>query len=317
MKRSRTAVGFTSRRILALMGALVALAAAAAVRPHSVQAAEGRYQLVKDWAQLPAGTQFGVLSAVAADAKGTVYVFQREPSKVMAFDREGRLLKSWGDNGFPAAHGLRILNDGSIWLTDRKLQQVLKYSVDGTLLMSLGKREVAGDNTSEDAFNGVSDVAMASNGTVFVSDGEGPNSRVVKFSKDGKLIKFWGTKGSGPGEFNVPHSIAIDSKDRVYVADRTNKRIQVFDQDGKFLREMTQFGVPTALFITRDDTLYCAVSAGAGEGESQINIGTTDGKVLDRVEGGLNGPHGIAVDQSGAIYVAETGGKALLKFVKK
>jgi sugar lactone lactonase YvrE len=316
MMRTHMAVGFVRTHVLAVTAALVALAAAAAMHPVKVQTAEGTYQLVKDWAKLPAGTQFSLLSAVALDARGSVYVFQREPSKVMVFDSDGRFLRSWGDNDFPSAHGLRVLNDGAIWLTDRKLQQVLKYSLDGKLLLSLGKKGVGGDNTSEDAFNGVSDVAMASNGTVFVSDGEGPNARVVKFSRDGTLIKFWGTKGSGPGEFNIPHSIAIDSKDRVYVADRTNKRIQVFDQDGKFLNQMTQFGVPSALFITKDDTLYCAVSAAAGEGESQINIGTTDGKVTDHVVGGINGPHGIAVDSRGAIYVAETGGKTLLKFVK-
>jgi streptogramin lyase len=301
-------------RVGAVIATFVALTTILGQRPLTGQTAVPNYQLVQDWAKLPAGTQFGVMSAVATDAKGSVYVFQREPSKIMVFDADGNYLKSWGDDEFPAAHGFRILNDGVIWLTDRKLQQALKYSLDGKLLQSLGKKGVAGDDTSEDAFNGVSDVAVASNGNLFVSDGEGGNSRVVQFSKDGKLMKFWGTKGSGPGQFDTPHSIAIDSKDRVYVADRGNKRIQVFDQDGKLLTQMTQFGAPGALFITKDDMLYCATSAGE---TPAINIGTVDGKVLTHLTGGLNGAHGITVDNRGSIYVAEVAGKALLKFGKQ
>ena len=204
-----------------------------------------------------------------------------------------------------------------IWLTDRKLQQVLKFSLDGKLLMALGTKGVAGDNNSRESFNGVSDVTMSENGTLFVADGEGPNTRVVKFSKDGTFIKSWGTKGAGPGELNVPHSIAMDSKGRVYVADRTNKRIQVFDQDGKYLDQMTQFGVPTALFITPDDMLYVTTSTSGGSPENRVTIGTTDGKVLEQVVEGVNGPHGIAVDKSGAMYLAQTWGKNVVKFVKK
>jgi peptidylamidoglycolate lyase len=316
MLREETMVGNMRNRIGPLIAAFVALTTIFGQRPLSGQTAAPNYQLVQDWARLPAGTQFGVMSAVATDAKGSVYVFQREPSKIIVFGPDGNYLKSWGDGEFPAAHGLRILNDGTIWLTDRKLQQALRYSLDGKLLQSLGRKGVAGDDKSEDAFNGVSDVAMASNGNLFVSDGEGGNSRVVKFSKDGNLMKFWGTKGAGPGQFDTPHSIAIDSKDRVYVADRGNKRIQVFDQDGKLLTQMTQFGAPGALFITKDDMLYCATSAGEGEPPA-INIGTVDGKVLTHLTGGLMGAHGIAVDNRGSIYVAEVAGKTLLKFGKQ
>src|SRR5262245_29173153 len=147
-------------RLAAVMASFVALTAVWGLRPLNGQTAAPTYQLVKDWAKLPAGTQFGVMSAVATDAKGTVYVFQREPSKIIVFDSDGNYLKSWGDGEFPAAHGLRILNDGAIWLTDRKLQQALKYNLDGKLLQSLGKKGVAGDDKSEDTFNGVSDVAM-------------------------------------------------------------------------------------------------------------------------------------------------------------
>jgi DNA-binding beta-propeller fold protein YncE len=178
--------------------------------------------------------------------------------------------------------------------------------------MTLGKKGVAGDNDSTDALNGPSDVVIAKNGDIFVSDGESTNTRVVKFSKDGKFIKFWGTKGGGPGELNLPHGIAIDSQGRLYVADRTNKRIQVFDQDGKYLDQMTQFGAPAAIFITKDDTLYVA----AGAPENRLTIGTKDGKVLERIDG-LNAPHWVTVDSTGAIYIAEVAGQSVLKFVKK
>ena len=120
------------------------------------------------------------------------------------------------------------------------------------------------------------------------------------------------TKGSRPGELNIPHNIAIDSEGRLYVADCSNKRIQVFDQDGKYLDHMTHFGAPASIFITKDDMLHVV----AGAPENHLTIGTKDGKLLDRVEG-LNGPHWVAVDSNGAVYVAEVAGQALLKFVKK
>ena len=309
------------KQILAVIATLTAVVAFATTRPSGVRAADGTYQLVESWAQLPAGMQWGVMSAVDIDSHGTIYAFKRsEPgekagamtSLVMVIDPHGKFLRSWGEHTFMSAHGLRVLRDGFIWITDKTGDQVFKYSPDGELLMTLGKKGVAGDNNSTDALNGPSDVVMAKNGDIFVSDGESTNTRVVKFSKDGKFIKFWGTKGSGPGELNLPHNIAMDSEGRLYVADRTNKRIQVFDQDGKYLDQMTQFGAPAAIFITKDDMLYVV----AGAPENWLTIGTKDGKVLDRVEG-LNAPHWVAVDSSGAVYVAEVAGQALLKFVKK
>jgi sugar lactone lactonase YvrE len=192
------------------------------------------------------------------------------------------------------------------------MQQALKFDVSGRLLMVIGKKDVAGNNESTDTFNGVSDVAVAGNGDIFAADGEGGNSRVVKFSKEGRFIKSWGTKGSGNGEFNTPHSIAIDSKGRVWVCDRGNKRLQVFDQDGKYLDQMSQFGTPVSVFITKDDVMYVADPAP----ENQIVIGTMDGKVLERIEG-LDSAHGVAVDSRGAVYVAESAGKTVLKYVKK
>jgi DNA-binding beta-propeller fold protein YncE len=309
------------KKVLIVMAEVLAVVALVTTRPVNVGAGDGAYQLVESWAQLPSGIQWGVMSAVDIDSHGTIYAFKRsEPgqkpgemsSMIMVIDPSGKFLRSWGQNTFMSAHGLRVLRDGFIWITDKTGDQVFKYSPDGELLMTLGKKGVAGDNNSTDTLNGPSDVVMAKNGDIFVADGESTNTRVVKFSKDGKFIKFWGTKGAGPGELNLPHNIAMDSEGRLYVADRSNKRIQVFDQEGKYLDQMTQFGAPAAIFITKDDTLYVA----AGAPENRVTIGTKEGKILDRIEG-LNAPHWVAVDSSGAVYVAEVAGQALLKFVKK
>src|SRR6202140_3224966 len=295
------------KRVLAVTVVLTAIAVVAPVQPSKARAADEKYQLVENWAQLPPGMQWGVMSAVDIDSHGTIYAFKRsEPgqkagamsSMVMVIDPNGKFLRSWGEHTFMSAHGLRVLRDGFIWITDKTGDQVFKYSPDGELLMTLGKKGVAGDNDSTDALNGPSDVVIGKNGDIFVSDG--------------KFIKFWGTKGAGPGELNLPHNIAMDSEGRLYVADRSNKRIQVFDQDGKYLDQMTQFGAPAAIFITKDDMLYVV----AGAPENRLTIGTKDGKVLDRVEG-LNAPHWVAVDSNGAVYIAEVAGQALLKFVKK
>jgi len=297
-----------------VVAAIVFAALVAGSMPTTARGADATYHLVEHWAQLPPGTEWGVMTAVGVDAQNNVYAFQRsEPtSKVIVFDAHGKHLRTWGEGAFTYPHGLRVLGDGFVWIADRQMQQVLKYDATGKLMLSLGRKGVAGDNNSADAFNGASDVVTAPNGDIFVSDGEGGNSRVVKFAKDGTFIKSWGTKGAGQGELNTPHNIAMDSKGRVWVCDRGNKRLQVFDQNGTYLDQMTQFGAPASIFITRDDVMYVAAS----EPENRVTIGTTDGKVLETIEG-LNYPHGIAVDGNGAIYVAESFGKAVLKFVKQ
>lgn len=297
---------------------LVALVAAA-IEPLNTQA-DDSYRQVDNWG-LPASGVWGVISAVGVDAKDDVFVFKRadpgqksEPlnSKIMVFDSHGKLLKSWGDNFVLSAHGLRLDDDGFVWITDKTGDQVFKFSANGKLLMTLGKKGVAGDMNSTDALNGPSDVVVAKNGDIFVSDGESSNARVVKFSKDGKFIKFWGTKGSGPGQLEDPHSIALDSAGHVYVANRLNKRIEVFDSDGNYLNQLPQFGAPACIYISKDDTLYVA----AGAPQNWIVIGTTDGKVLGKISG-LSGPHWVTVDSTGAVYVAEVPGMSLKKFVKK
>jgi len=315
-------MNFERKRQAGAAGMLIAilLFAANALAPKKA-AADGTYHQVENWAQLPAGAVWGVMSAVGIDSKDNVYAFKRaEPgekegamtSKVLVFDSRGKFLKAWGENTFSSAHGLRIDRDGFVWITDKTGEQVFKYTAEGEVLLTLGKKGVAGDNSSVDALNGPSDAVVASNGDIFVSDGESSNTRVVKYSKNGKFIKFWGTKGAGEGQLDLPHNIAIDSKGRLFVADRTNKRIEIFDQEGKYVDQMTQFGTPSSIFISADDTIYVA----AGAPENRVTIGTADGKVTGKIEG-LKGPHWVAVDSTGAVYVAEVAGQALLKFVKQ
>jgi sugar lactone lactonase YvrE len=287
---------------------------AAGMLSSQAAGAAATYTAVEHWGELPAGTTWGVMTAVAVDAADNVYAFQRdEPaSKVMVFDRQGKLLRTWGENGFAYPHGIRVLRDGAVWTTDRQAQLITKFDPGGKPLLTVGKKGVAGDNNSMEAFNGVSDVAMAANGDLFVSDGEGGNARVVKISGDGTFIKFWGTKGAEHGQFSTPHCIATDSKGRVWVCDRGNKRLQAFDQNGTYLSEMIGVGTPVSIAFAKDDTLYVA----AGAPEHSVTIVSPDGRVLETLTG-FDTPHGIAVDSTGAIYVAESFGKAILKYVRK
>ena len=219
------------------------------------------YRPVENWAKLPAGIEWGQVISVEPDAKDNIWVFHRSDPALLEFDQSGKLLKSFASGMFVQAHGLFIDREGNVWVTDAqgkpgKGHQVFKFSPEGKVLMTLGKAGVTG--TGPDTFNGPSDVVIGNNGDIFVADGHGENTnaRIVKFSKDGKFIKGLGKKGSGPGEFDTPHSIALDSKGRLFVADRGNSRIQIFDQDGKFIDQWKQFGRPSGLFISKDDTLY-------------------------------------------------------------
>ena len=204
---------------------------------------------------MPDGFKFGRVSAVTTDAQGDVYVFQRGPKAdaVVVFDGQGKYLRSWGRGFFGNPHGIRADKQGNIWAVDNGHHQVYKFTRDGKLLLTLGTKGVTG--VDDKTFARPTDIAWASNGDFFVSDGYG-NKRVVKFNKDGKYLLTWGTAGTAPGEFNTPHSIAVDSKDRVYVSDRENNRIQVFDSTGKFLKQWTHLGCTQGMYITSKDELW-------------------------------------------------------------
>ena len=301
------------KRLLAVFAVFTAIAALYDGRARAQDT--GHYQLVENWAHFPpAVAKWGSATGVDVDSRDNVYVYQRHPEMpIIAFDKNGKFLRAWGKDMFKTTHFLRVDHDNNVWVTDRGDMVAYKFNMEGDLLMTLGKKGVTGDNTSQDAFNGMADVAVAKNGDIFIADGEGPNTRVVKFSKNGKFIKWWGGKGTEPGQFDQPHSIAVDSKDRVYVADRSNNRIQIFDSDGKFLDQWTNFGTPWGLFITKNDMLYVV----DGTANNCLLIASTkDGKVIDRIEG-LSNPTAVAVDSKGAIYVGEVNGTNVKKFVKK
>jgi sugar lactone lactonase YvrE len=305
--------------------------ALAQVTAASTNALPNPYRAVENWAQLPANIQWSQVISVDPDAHGNIWVFHRSEPNILEFDPSGKLIKSFGAR-FVQAHGLAIDRDGNIWVTDAqgkdgKGQQVFKFSPDGKVLMTLGKAGVAG--TGPDTFNGPSDVVIAANGDIFVADGHGENTnaRIVKFSKDGKFIKSWGKKGSGPGEFDTPHSMAMDSKGRIFVADRANNRIQIFDQDGKFIDQWKQFGRPSGIYISKDDTLYSTDSqsdAMTNPGVKRgIRIGSAkDGTVKSFIPDPSTNPQiaqaeGVTADAKGDIYAAGVSSMGLHKFVKK
>jgi peptidylamidoglycolate lyase len=299
---------------LPAIAAIVIAVGAAAFHTGRVQAAESHYQLLENWAQFPPGvTKWGAATGVDVDTHDNVYVFHRnEAMPIMAFDRRGKFLRAWGQGMFKTTHFLRVDHSGYVWVTDRGDMQAFKFDSGGKLMMTLGRKGITGDNNSEDAFNGMADLAVAKNGDIFIADGEGPNTRVVKLSKNGKFIQWWGGKGTEPGQFNTPHSIAIDSKGRIYVADRSNNRIQIFDQTGKFLNQWTNFGTPWGLFV-KGDLIYVVDGT---ENNCLLIANTKDGKVLERIDG-LSNPTAVAVDSKGTIYVGEVNGTSVKKFVKK
>lgn len=269
----------------------------------------GSYQMVENWfTGTPGGEPFGGVSWVTADSRGTVHAYRRDAGEVWTLDASGKFLRAWAQKSAKWTHGIRVDRNGFIWTTDGQGHQVKKWSADGKLLLTLGKYDVAGDGP--DTFNRPTDVAVAPNGDVFISDGYG-NSRVAKFTKDGKFIKAWGKKGAGQGEFNLPHSVILDARGRVLVADRENKRIQIFDQEGKFLEQWTHLGSPYGLAI-REDVLYVA----DGPNAKVWIAGAKDGKLIETIEGAVRA-HGIAVDPAGNVYVASNMEKYLRKYTKK
>ena len=204
---------------------------------------------------MPKGWYFGRVSAVAADPAGRVYVFQRGEvaDPIVVFNEKGQYLHSWGRGMFGNEHGLRIDRNNNVWVTDNGDHQVMKFTPQGKLLLTLGVKGEAG--TDEEHFNRPADIAFGPNGEVYIADGYG-NARVVKFSPEGKYIRAWGKPGTGPGEFNIVHSLAVDSQGTLYVSDRENNRIQIFDSNGKLLKMWTHLGATQNIFITPEDQMW-------------------------------------------------------------
>jgi sugar lactone lactonase YvrE len=323
-----------SRALQMKLTRIAMFAAAMIVCAATVFAQGNPYRLVDGWAQLPANIKFGAVISVDVDPKGNIWVFHRADPMILEFAPSGKLLKSLGNMTFLQAHGMTIDREGNIWVTDGqnkdgKGQQVFKLNQDGKVLMTLGKAGVAAEGP--DTFNGPTDVVIAPNGDIFVSDGHlaNANGRIVKFSKDGKFIKAWGKKGKGPGEMDTPHAITMDSKGRLFVADRGNSRVQIFDQDGKFIDQWKQFGRPSGIYIDKNDTIYVVDS----QSNAMLNPGfkrglrvgsAKDGKVTafvpfvepDPDKNANAGMEGVTADAMGNIFVGETSTMMLKKFVR-
>jgi len=273
---------------------------------------------------LPAGVTMGATASVAFDANGHLFVLTRGDKTFFEFNPDGSFIRSFGDKLFTRSHGLRIDRDGNLWATDVGGHIVVKMTRDGQPLLTIGTKGEAGEwneATGSHKLNQPNDVVIAGNGDVFVAQGHTPgaegDARVLKFDKNGKFIKSWGGKGSGPGQFQVAHGIAIDAKGLVWVADRENQRIQLFDQDGKFVREVKYKGLPCSLDIGRQ---YMYMVNGFAGQVLRLDL---NGKVLAAMGKPGKGPgefgeaHMIAVSQKDEIYVADSVNAALVKFVKK
>jgi len=307
------------------------------------------YRTVSGWFKLPEGRTFGSTGGVAIDKRGHIWVAERCGSKgfiagacadskldpIFEFDQSGKLLHNFGGGLMVMPHGISIDADGNVWVTDiqgkeGKGHQVFKFSPEGKILMKIGTAGVAGSGPNN--LNQPTAVAFAPNGDMFISQGHGGEggNQIAKFTKDGKYIKTWGKKGIAPGEFDLPHCLAFDSKGRLLVGDRNNNRIQVFDQEGNFIEQFTQFSRPSGIAIDKNDVIYVADSESEAVSRNHwgwkrgIRVGSLpDGKVTafipDPVQDAktTSAAEGVAVDPKGVIYGAEVVPNDLKRYVKK
>jgi sugar lactone lactonase YvrE len=344
--------------VVALAILLSGAAGGAQAAPAPVNDAPNPYKVVEGWAKLPGERAWGSTSAVAIapDGKG-VWVAERCGANncvgsplpaVYLFDATGKAVKSFGAGLILSPHGIDVDRDGNVWVTDcactlgRSAQpanppaghQIFKFSPDGKLLMTLGKAGGGGATATDSGFfYQPNDVLVAPNGDIFVSEGhsseEGAHARILKFDRTGKFLKSIGRRGKGRGEFDQPHALAMDSKGRLFVGDRSNNRIQILDQDGNYLEEWTQFSRPSGIAIDRDDNIYVAdsesgsVNPAHGDWKRGIRIGSAkDGSLRWFIpDPAVNPPNtsaaeGVAVDRAGNVYGAEVGQRGVKKYTR-
>lgn len=251
------------------------------------------YEVLMSFGQLPAGVQFSNTSHVAVDSKDRVYVTQRKDPPILVFDSQGRFLASWGEGLLEDAHGIYITPSDEVLVTDRDAHEVLKFSTEGKVLLRIGTRYKASFQTP---FNHPVDVAVAPGGEIYVTDGFG-NSRVHKFSPQGKHILSWGAPGTGPGQFSIPQGVWVDKRNRVYVVDRDNDRVQIFDQEGRFISEWRDLYRAMDIFIDGEGTAYVT------DQTPRFTLLDGEGKVLTRGKIPDVG-HGVWADSQGNIYLA-------------
>jgi hypothetical protein len=304
------------------------------------------YRRVDNLLKMPAGRHMGATSAIAVDHRGDIWVAERcganncegsDLDPILEFDARGNFMRAFGRGLLLFPHGFFIDRADHVWVTDGhvgggKGDDVLEFDRDGKLLRTLGKPGISG--SGPDTFHEPNAVLVAPNGDIFVSDGHEPgkgNARIVKFDSSGKFIKQWGMHGSGPGQFEAPHTLTMDSKGRLFVGDRGNSRIQIFDQDGTVLGIWTQFGRPSGIYIDRHDILYVTDSESRDVDGYGHHPGWKRGIRIGRASDGVltsfipdpepdpdhvvtSGGEGIVVDGQGNIYSAEVGPRAVVKY---
>jgi DNA-binding beta-propeller fold protein YncE len=301
----------------------------------AVGASNFRYEALSRWEKLPPGWNFVEVAGAATDSQGRVYVFNRGEHPVIVFDRDGNFLTSWGENQFQRAHGITIGPDDAVYCTDDLDHTVRKFTPAGDLLLTLG----TSGRPSETGIDGIdyrtirragppfhrpTNVALAGDGSLYVTDGYG-NARVHKFAADGRLLFSWGEPGSGPGQFHLPHGIALDSEGQVFVADRENSRIKIFSPEGHFLAQWTDVARPMQVFIDPQDNVFVAEvgwragmfpwanAPGPRATGGRLSIFNRQGQLQARWGGGdcpeapgdFFAPHDLWIDSHGDIYVGE------------
>jgi sugar lactone lactonase YvrE len=297
-----------NRPIAAVLSTLLVCVALAGETAISAQSASG-YKVDSGWARLPDGSTWGGNTTwITADGKGNVVVLVRTAPYFRVFARDGRFVKSFGDEGlFESAHSVTIDAQGFLWVTDSAAHVVHKFGPDGRLLMSLGKKGVAGDNASRDLFNQPNHVAVAPNGDLYVSDGY-VNARVVHFSSAGQFIRIiGGVKGSQPGQLQLPHGVALDSRGRILINDSDNQRVSVFDKDGTFV-EAWPYPSRGGIAVAADDTVYVS-----DVNDGIVNI-VKNGKLIGSVS--ADRAHGMGIDTDGSIYVSGASRMTVMKIAK-
>ena len=271
------------------------------------------YRVDATWPTLPSGWNLQETPGVAVDEDDYVYVFHRGDPPIIKLNPAGIVERSWGQGLFIRPHAVRVDAGGAIWVVDNDTHQVLKMDAAGRVRMVMGRKGQSGEGP--DLFNRPTDVGFAADGSFYVSDGYG-NSRVAKFASDGTFITAWGSKGTEPGQFDLPHTVVVGPDGTVYVGDRENYRLQAFDPDGKFIEQWTHVGSPWGLALGRDGDLFIADGHNNRILKSRLD-GTVVGQISEggKVAGKVNFAHHIAVDSKGNLYVAEIKNWRVQKFL--
>ncbi|MDP7225038.1 MAG: peptidyl-alpha-hydroxyglycine alpha-amidating lyase family protein [SAR202 cluster bacterium] len=308
-----------------------------AIQTTGLEVSYGEYvfEHVPGWGKLPEGWEWNHVVGLGIDSKDRIYAYNRSAHPMIVLDIEGNVINHWGEGRFGSAHHLFIAPDDSLFTTDIGNHTVRKWSPEGELRMTLGTPDQPAERLSGEPFNRPTDVAMAADGSLYITDGYG-NARVHHYTGDGELIKSWGELGSGPGQFVIPHSVCLDAEGLVYVADRENSRVQVFTPDGEYIREWKGVHRPDHVWLDADQNMYVAelgqrqgLSPDAGAPSaiahpSGVKVMNRDGQWLGgwgmstETPGDIIAAHSLSLDSNGDLYVGETlDGARVQKFVRK